>query len=120
MTFIRGNREQESLFARMVEAARHRDSVFSGMMSVSSLGRGPAAAALVATAGIARRKTGRTGIRRFVSRPVAPAPFEEQLTDFVPAIGGGIDVLIRIRRRLSIALLFRLHYLADDDGGYPE
>ena len=99
--------------------AKHRDAVFSSIVSVSSSGTNEVVTgALVGTAGIVRRKTGRTGVRRSFSSP--PAPFEEQLTDYVPAVGGGIDVLIHVRDRLSIAPLFRLHYFIDDDGGYPK
>jgi hypothetical protein len=96
-------------------STQHRDSVFSGGASLPltppNLGLSMRAVAL---AGIARLHTVRTGVNRQFPTS-SSAAYEDELTDVVPAVGGGLDFRARLGRHIAVVPALRIHYLFDDD-----
>ncbi len=96
-------------------SAQHRDSLFSAGLAMALTDPNVAVSAHgVALAGVARRRTALTGVRR-TSFPPSAAPYDETLTDVVPAFGGGVNVVVRLRRNVAIVPSVRAHLIVDDD-----
>jgi hypothetical protein len=96
-------------------STQHRDTVFSGGVSLSLIPTDPAVSVrVVGLVGVARRHTVRRGVTRQVSTSV-PVAYDDVLTNVVPAVGAGIDLWVRLGQHLALVPSARAHYLVDDD-----
>ena len=96
-------------------STQHRDSLISGGLAVALTDPSLAVTAHgIALFGVSRRRTALAGLRR-TSFPSSAVPYEEALVDVVPVFGGGIDIVVRLRRRVALVPSLRAHLIGGDD-----
>ena len=93
-------------------STEHRDTIFSGGVSLKLPGGQAVSVRALGLVGVARRHTERTGVNRQLATSV---PYEDAITNAVPAVGAGIDLRVRLGQHIAIVPSLRAHYLFDDD-----
>jgi len=112
---ISGDQAQRTGTASNQFESRHRDSVFSGVVKFGVPVFPRVRAAAAGGFGAAWRRTARSGTTASIFPPSSRQPFNDTLSDFVPAYSFGGDVQVRLTDRLSALAIARWHRLRDDD-----
>ena len=111
----RGNPRLGGSFVTNTFASNHKDLLFSGTVKAKTPANARFQAAAAAGFGLAIRQTDRVGTSTSDFPPVRTAPFQETVSDWVPAATFGADGAIALNRRISVLVIARLHALIDDD-----
>lgn len=97
---------------------KHRDAIYSGIFKVRSSAAAPVQIAGVGGLGFAQRVNHREGHERHEIPPYVGSPFEQTVSDWVPAVTWGVDVATR-GQHVGFLFVTRFHYLyADELYGY--
>jgi len=93
----------------------HHDNVFSGVLKLGTPPGDRVRAAAVIGGGIAHRDTERNGTFGSSFPPIVSTPVHEALSDWVPALTGGVDLAVGLNNHVAVLAAGRLHQLKDDD-----
>jgi len=95
--------------------SRHHDSIFSGVLKVTTTNAGPVRVAAVAGVGLGWRRTVREGSFRSDLPPFTTTPVEQTLSDAVFTTTFGFDAVLAVSPRTALVWTGRFHLLNDDD-----
>jgi hypothetical protein len=112
---LSADQSQRSSSRTLAFTSRHRDTLLNGVLKYGlPLDRRIHAAAAVG-AGLAYRRTARSGTSAPLFPPSTRSDYDEVVSDYVLAYEFGGDVDVRVTSRLRVLGIARWHRLHDDD-----
>jgi hypothetical protein len=114
---ISGTQNQRASGGNNHFVSDHHDTVFSGLVKVGTPSTEPVRISGVIGAGIAQRRTERTGTfgQGFSSDTPQTSPFQATLTDYVWALTAGVDLAIGLSDHVALLGVGRFYQLKDND-----
>ena len=112
---LKGGQQQRVPGGTNILRSRHHDSIFSGVVKVTTTNAGPVHLAAVAGVGLGWRRTIREGSFRSDLPPFSTTPVEQTLSDAVVTTTFGFDAVLAVSPRTALVWTGRFHLLNDDD-----
>jgi hypothetical protein len=112
---LKGGQQQRVSAGTNILRSRHHDSIFSGVVKVTTTNAGPVHVAAVAGVGLGWRRTIREGSFRSDLPPFSTTPVEQTLSDAVVTTTFGFDAVLAVSPRTALVWTGRFHLLNDDD-----
>jgi hypothetical protein len=112
---ISGPQSQRAPGGTNVMISEHHDTMFSGVLKIGTAQGRRVRAWGVIGGGIAQRRTERNGTFAPFSTSSPSSPFHDQLSDYVLAFTGGLDVTVDLAAHVALVGVGRLYQLKDND-----